>query len=106
MTASRAVRILVEGRVQNVGYRVFIAREAGRLHLNGFVRNRTDGSVETFVEGPADKVDEFLYLAVKGPKTVLIEAYLVEDVVADALAEFSSLASDHDADGFFSAPAV
>jgi acylphosphatase len=103
---SRAVRLLVEGRVQNVGYRVFVAREAGRLHLRGFVRNRRDGSVETLVEGSPDKVEEFLAMAVRGPKTVSIERFHIADAEADALAEFATLARDHRADGFFSAPVI
>jgi acylphosphatase len=106
MSAQRAVRILVEGRVQNVGYRVFVAREAGRLHLHGFVRNRKDGSVETLVEGPDDKIEEFLALATRGPKTVSIAASRIEDASADALAELTRLSADHGADGFFSAPAI
>jgi acylphosphatase len=105
-TISRAVRLLVEGRVQNVGYRVFVAREAGRLHLRGFVRNRRDGSVETLVEGRPEAVEEFLALAVKGPKTVSIEKFRIEEAGTDALAEFAILAKDHDADGFFSAPVI
>jgi acylphosphatase len=102
----RAVRLLVEGRVQNVGYRVFVAREAGRLHLRGFVRNRRDGSVESFVEGPAEKVEEFLSLAARGPRTVQIERRRLEEAGPDALAEFAALAKEHHADGFFSAPAI
>lgn len=105
-TTTRAVRLLVEGRVQNVGYRVFVAREAGRLHLRGFVRNRRDGSVETLVEGSPDKVDEFLKLAVTGPKTVAIEKSHIAAADADALAEFAALAKEHHADGFFSAPVI
>ncbi|QGM97423.1 acylphosphatase [Methylocystis parvus] len=106
MTDNRAVRILVEGRVQNVGYRVFVAREAGRLHLHGFVRNRHNGAVETFVEGPRSKIEEFLSLAIKGPNTVAIERHQIEDAAPEALAEFAALAKAHGADGFFSAPAL
>lgn len=102
----RVTRLQVEGRVQNVGYRVFVAREAGRLHLRGFVRNRRDGSVETLVEGSPDKVEEFLTLATKGPKTVLVEKFDVAEAGADALAEFATLAKEHGADGFFSAPVI
>lgn len=106
MSALRSARVRVSGHVQNVGYRVFVAREAGRLHLHGFVRNRSDGSVETFVEGPPEKVEEFLALAVIGPGAARIDAHRVEDANAEALTEFKALAGDHNADGFFSAPAL
>jgi acylphosphatase len=68
------------------------------------VRNRRDGSVETVVEGSPDKVEEFLALATKGPKTVLIEKFHVVEAEAATLAEFATLAKDHDPNGFFSAP--
>ena len=106
MILKRAARIVVEGRVQDVGYRVFVAREAGRLHLHGFVRNRSDGSVETLVEGPADKVEEFVVLPARGPKAVIIESCRIEDASDETLAELTSLAGDHGAEGFFSAPTI
>ena len=40
-------------RVQGVGYRAFVEHEAGRLGLQGFVRNRRDGTVEALFVGPA-----------------------------------------------------
>jgi acylphosphatase len=53
----RIVRIVVEGRVQGVGFRAFVAREAARLQLDGWVRNRRDGSVETVAMGPRSVID-------------------------------------------------
>ena len=41
----RTVRLFITGRVQGVGYRIWCVREAGRLGLDGWVRNRRDGSV-------------------------------------------------------------
>ncbi|WP_166145941.1 acylphosphatase [Methylosinus sp. RM1] len=97
---SRIARIIVEGQVQNVGYRVFVAREAGRLHLTGWVRNRSDGSVETVIAGPVRSVDEFLALAARGPATARIDSYRVDEADAHALAEGGGES------GFVAAPAA
>lgn len=48
-----AARFVVSGRVQGVGFRWFVMREAQRLRLRGFVRNLRDGSVEVVASGPA-----------------------------------------------------
>jgi acylphosphatase len=84
---ARIARVIVEGRVQNVGYRVFVAREAGRLHLVGWVRNRRDGSIETLVSGPPRAVEEFLSLAAIGPTTAHVESVRIEEADAHALSE-------------------
>ncbi|ATQ70671.1 acylphosphatase (plasmid) [Methylosinus trichosporium OB3b] len=97
---TRVARIIVAGRVQNVGYRVFVAREAGRLHLFGWVRNRSDGSVETVVAGPKSMVAEFLALAARGPATAQIDAVRIEDAGAHAVSEGGG---EH---GFVAAPAI
>jgi acylphosphatase len=85
--ATRIVRIFVEGKVQRVGYRVFVAREAGRLHLDGWVRNRRDGSVETLVAGESSVVEEFLRAAQTGPVTARIDSYRIEEADDAALRE-------------------
>jgi acylphosphatase len=85
--SDRIVRFFVEGQVQRVGYRVFVAREAGRLHLDGWVRNRHDGSVETLVAGDASVVEEFLRVARKGPATARIDAFRSEEADDAALRE-------------------
>jgi acylphosphatase len=96
----RIARIIVEGRVQNVGYRVFVAREAGRLHLVGWVRNRGDGSVETLAAGPPPAVGEFLTLAARGPVTARVDSCRIAEADAGALAEGGGER------GFVAAPAV
>jgi acylphosphatase len=42
---------LVQGRVQGVGYRYFVLRQASQLGVSGFARNRADGAVEVVAEG-------------------------------------------------------
>jgi acylphosphatase len=49
----RVVRIAVRGRVQGVGFRDWVMRRARALELAGWVRNRSDGSVEIFAAGEA-----------------------------------------------------
>jgi acylphosphatase len=46
-----AYRYVVVGRVQGVGYRYFVLREAGHLGVFGFARNQPDGTVEVVAEG-------------------------------------------------------
>ncbi|WP_406678602.1 acylphosphatase [Neomoorella carbonis] len=57
----------VKGLVQGVGFRYFVLRQAAALQLNGWVRNRYNGSVEGVVEGPAERVKEFLDYCHHGP---------------------------------------
>jgi len=100
MSDTRIARITVTGSVQNVGYRVFVAREAGRLHLSGWVRNRSDGSVETLVTGAPPIVEQFLALAARGPATARIHGYRIED------ADLAALDEGGGADSFVAAPAL
>lgn len=51
------------GIVQGVGMRYFIAREARKLGLTGYVRNLEDGSVEAVVEGPGESIEELIRVA-------------------------------------------
>ncbi|MFM2151257.1 MAG: hypothetical protein RLZZ187_3563 [Pseudomonadota bacterium] len=57
----------IEGRVQGVGYRDWMCRTALRLGLDGWVRNRPDGSVEALVAGPDEGVQALLTAARRGP---------------------------------------
>lgn len=68
MSARRVVRLFVEGRVQGVGYRAFLVREANALGLDGWTRNRQDGSVEAVVAGPEAAVAALIDAARRGPR--------------------------------------
>lgn len=70
MTADVArdrVVVTVRGVVQGVGFRWFVHRTAGGLGLHGWVRNRSDGSVELEAEGEASAVAELLAAVEQGP---------------------------------------
>lgn len=61
------LRLRIEGFVQAVGYRNFAIAEASRLGLDGWIRNRADGTVEALVSGPQKDVEAFVGAAMRGP---------------------------------------
>lgn len=64
---SMSVKLRIEGSVQTVGFRYFAMEEARRLGIDGWVRNRSDGSVETLASGEKKAVEAFIAACVKGP---------------------------------------
>ena len=60
-------RYIVKGRVQRVGFRFFIEEAAHRERIQGYVRNRHDGSVEVVAEGDADAMLRFEMAVRRGP---------------------------------------
>ncbi|PKL60698.1 MAG: acylphosphatase [Methanomicrobiales archaeon HGW-Methanomicrobiales-4] len=54
------VKVLIDGRVQGVGYRMYVRDLACQYHVSGWVRNRIDGSVESTLEGETEMVNEVL----------------------------------------------
>jgi len=61
------LRVTVRGRVQGVGYRDFVRRAAGRLHVTGWVRNRSDGAVEAQICGGLAEVQAVVEEMRSGP---------------------------------------
>jgi len=76
-TGRRSVRVLVEGRVQGVGYRVWTERRATALGLSGCVRNLSDGRVEAVFSGDAAAVDAMLAACREGPRGAVVRAVVV-----------------------------
>jgi acylphosphatase len=62
-----ARRYIVSGRVQGVGFRYFVQKQAGRLSLSGYARNLDDGSVEVYAIGPEARLSELAGHLWKGP---------------------------------------
>lgn len=72
--AARArLDVVVRGRVQGVGYRVFALREAMYLELDGFVANLPDGGVRVVAEGPRPDLDALLERLEEGPPAGLVD---------------------------------
>ena len=80
-----ARRIVIRGRVQGVGYRAWVDYEARRLGLQGWVRNRRDGSVEAVFEGEEKIVADMIASCRKGPPSSRVEGVAEEIANEDAL---------------------
>jgi acylphosphatase len=76
-----AVRLLIRGRVQGVGYRWWARAEALRLNLDGWVRNRSDGAVELVAAGPAPTEGRQIEQCWRGPAAARVTS--VERYEAD-----------------------
>jgi acylphosphatase len=85
-----AHRFRVFGRVQGVGFRAFVWREARELGLDGWVCNRTDGTVEGLARGDEETVDAFLRRIEEGPSWARVDRVdvTVESGVGDQPAGF------------------
>ena len=66
-------QLRISGRVQGVGYRDALRREALARSLAGWVRNRLDGSVEAVLQGDARSVEEVIAWARRGPPAARVE---------------------------------
>jgi acylphosphatase len=75
----RRAKAIVTGRVQGVSYRASTASEARRIGVVGWVRNRSDGSVELEVEGPEERVAALLSWCEKGPPSARVAKVAVEE---------------------------
>ena len=68
-----AAEILVEGRVQGVGYRNYVQRKAAQFGLAGYVMNLKDGRVRVRVEGPREAIEDLARELAKGPPLARVE---------------------------------
>jgi acylphosphatase len=69
--------VVVRGRVQGVGYRVFALRAAMQLGLTGWVANLPDGAVRCVAEGDAASLEELARQLRAGPPAALVEQVLM-----------------------------
>jgi acylphosphatase len=70
MTVTRSLRI--RGHVQGVGFRVYLQREAEARGVAGWVRNRSDGSVEAVLHGAPAAVESVTQWARHGPRNARV----------------------------------
>ena len=83
---SRAIlQVMIRGRVQGVGYRAWVEYQASASGLEGWVRNRRDGSVEALFAGPPTRVAEMVALCRHGPPSSRVDNVTSETAGEDDL---------------------
>lgn len=74
------VKVLVDGRVQGVGYRYFVEKQAVRYGISGHVKNLPGGKVEIDAEGEVDQIRDFLEQCHQGPPMARVDLFHRLDV--------------------------
>jgi acylphosphatase len=82
-------RVIVGGRVQGVCFRAECREEAEALGLAGWVRNRSDGTVEAVFEGPESRVEAVTVWMRHGPPQARVERVEVAEEEPEGLAGFA-----------------
>lgn len=67
-----AIHVIVHGHVQGVGFRYFVQKHAIALDVTGWVRNRGEGTVEIWAEGPRPTLDDLITRVERGPRHGLV----------------------------------
>ncbi len=80
------LHFLIQGRVQGVGFRWFVHREASELSLRGWVRNTEEGAVEVVAAGSAEDLAELRLSLHRGPRGSRVDR-LIEHTLTESEAE-------------------
>jgi acylphosphatase len=86
----RSVRLRIAGRVQGVGYRAWAMHTGVRLRLRGWVRNRSDGTVEALVIGDDDAVAAMIEACHQGPRAARVLDVAVDEAEDDGSEGFTA----------------
>ena len=80
-------RVVVEGRVQGVGFRAMVKKTARQYGLKGVVRNLPRGQVEFHIQGPIPIVESFITTICERPFVGEVSSFFIEDVTIQGLYE-------------------
>lgn len=85
----RCVHVTITGRVQGVWFRGWTQKQATSLGLQGWVRNRVDGSVEAVLAGSCDQVEEMIDRCRSGPPLAKVIDIEISDTADEGFVGFS-----------------
>ena len=72
-----AVNIIIKGKVQGVGYRYFTLKKAQELHIIGWVKNQSDGTVALFGQGNKRNLELLIAILKQGPSFSKVDEVIV-----------------------------
>lgn len=75
--------MIITGRVQGVGFRNYLQFKARQFNIKGWVRNRTDGSVEAVIQGDDAQVEALILRAHRGPPKSAVRGVTVSDATGE-----------------------
>lgn len=86
----KEVSAKIHGKVQGVGFRQYTKKQAGKLNLDGWVKNMPDGTVEVIAQGKEDKLETFIEHLKSGPYFAEVENFEINwhDKLQDQLSDF------------------
>jgi acylphosphatase len=90
----KTLRLRITGRVQGVGYRIWATRTAASVGLRGWVRNRSDGSVEVLATGAPEDVAALVEACRQGPLGARVTAVTVADAEDDGTLGFTAVPTE------------
>jgi acylphosphatase len=82
---------VISGRVQGVGYRPWMVEQATAQGIDGWVRNRANGTVEALISGTADAVEELARACRRGPRFAQVDKIVEEIAEPPEMPGFSQI---------------
>ena len=80
--------IFVSGRVQGVGFRAFLRRQAAGLNIKGWAKNLRDQRVEIVIQGKKEKIKQMISLIKEGPSFANVNDIEIQDEVLSEFEQF------------------
>ncbi len=84
----KTFKVVVSGRVQGVGFRYFVYRNAIDLNLKGYVKNTDYRTVESVIQGEVENIYKLIEICKKGTSASYVENVEFNEIVADDYKEF------------------
>ena len=75
----KRVKIILSGKVQNVGFRYFIKNNAQELNVKGYVKNKEDGTVEIVGEGEEKNIEALIKKCQQGPLRAQVDNVVISE---------------------------
>ena len=83
-----AVKIIIYGKVQGVGFRNFVFLHAKKLNIRGYVKNNPDGTVEAVFEGDENNINKMIELCKRGPERARVDKIDIKDIEINNYQDF------------------